>query len=59
MMVILSWFLVNLAFLPQSMLEEERAKSEQQKTTPHLWNLHEDEALTAKVLHFVKEGELM
>jgi len=40
----------------EGLIAEERLKAEQQRVLPHLWNLHEDQALTAKILHFLKPG---
>lgn len=38
-------------------LEEDKKKSEDRKVIPHFWNLNEDPALTAMVVHFCPEGK--
>ncbi|XP_056000812.1 kinesin-like protein KIF28P isoform X2 [Ostrea edulis] len=37
-------------------MDAERKKQEDRKVIPHFWNLHEDPALTAMIIHFAKEG---
>ncbi|XP_069105023.1 kinesin-like protein KIF28P isoform X2 [Argopecten irradians] len=37
-------------------MEEDNKRQEDRKVIPHLWNLNEDPALTAMVVHFVNEG---
>lgn len=37
-------------------MDAERKKQEDRKIIPHFWNLHEDPALTAMIIHFAKEG---
>ncbi|CAL1537456.1 unnamed protein product [Lymnaea stagnalis] len=37
-------------------LEVEKKRNEERKVTPHFWNLSEDPALTAMIIHFCKEG---
>ncbi|XP_061187944.1 kinesin-like protein KIF28P [Saccostrea echinata] len=37
-------------------MDAERKKEEDKKVIPHFWNLHEDPALTAMIVHFAKEG---
>ncbi|XP_005092304.1 kinesin-like protein KIF28P [Aplysia californica] len=37
-------------------LEAEKKKTEERKVTPHFWNLSEDPALTAMIIHFCREG---
>lgn len=53
-----SYFLMNnetFAWL-QSNVDAERKKQEEKKVIPHFWNLHEDPALTAMIVHFAREG---
>ncbi|KAK3726716.1 hypothetical protein RRG08_017023 [Elysia crispata] len=38
------------------MLEAEKKKAAERKVTPHFWNLSEDPALTAMIIHFCREG---
>ncbi|GFR94491.1 kinesin-like protein [Elysia marginata] len=38
------------------MLEAEKKMSAERKVTPHFWNLSEDPALTAMIIHFCREG---
>ncbi|KAK7012042.1 Kinesin-like protein kif28p [Biomphalaria glabrata] len=37
-------------------LEAEKKRNEERKVTPHFWNLSEDPALTAVLIHFCREG---
>uniref|UniRef100_K1S0P1 Kinesin-like protein 6 n=1 Tax=Magallana gigas TaxID=29159 RepID=K1S0P1_MAGGI len=37
-------------------VDAERKKQEEKKVIPHFWNLHEDPALTAMIVHFAREG---
>ncbi|XP_033759938.1 kinesin-like protein KIF28P isoform X2 [Pecten maximus] len=37
-------------------MEEDNKRQEDRKVIPHFWNLNEDAALTAMVVHFVNEG---
>ncbi|XP_041367866.1 kinesin-like protein KIF28P [Gigantopelta aegis] len=38
-------------------LQEEKKKQEERKVVPHFWNLNEDPALTAMVIHFCRPGK--
>ena len=38
------------------MQAEERKDKEDKAKTPYLWNLNEDPALTAKIIHFTRAG---
>ncbi|CAG2218584.1 Kinesin heavy chain,Kinesin-like protein KIN-14Q,Kinesin-like protein KIF18B,Kinesin-like protein KIF3B,Kinesin-like protein KIN-12D,Kinesin-like protein KIN-7I,Chromosome-associated kinesin KIF4,Kinesin-like protein KIN-12B,Kinesin-like protein KIN-12E,Kinesin-like protein 5,Kinesin-II 85 kDa subunit,Kinesin-II 95 kDa subunit,Kinesin-like protein KIF15-A,Kinesin-related protein 3,Kinesin-like protein unc-104,Kinesin-like protein KIF18A,Kinesin-like protein KIN-14P,Kinesin-1 heavy chain,Kinesin-like protei len=38
-------------------LEEDKKKNEDRKVIPHFWNLNEDPALTAMVIHFCNDGK--
>lgn len=40
----------------QGKLEEDKKKNEDRKVIPHFWNLNEDPALTAMVIHFCNDG---
>lgn len=40
----------------KSNVDAERKKQEEKKVIPHFWNLHEDPALTAMIVHFAREG---
>ncbi|XP_014667335.1 PREDICTED: kinesin-like protein KIF28P [Priapulus caudatus] len=41
----------------QRKLEMERKEELKKKTIPHLWNLHEDPALTGMIVHFAMDGK--
>nr|XP_022300390.1 kinesin-like protein KIF28P isoform X2 [Crassostrea virginica] len=40
----------------KSNVDAELKKQEEKKVIPHFWNLHEDPALTAMIVHFTREG---
>ncbi|XP_046350118.2 kinesin-like protein KIF28P isoform X2 [Haliotis rufescens] len=44
-------------FASQGQAEEETQKQARRKTVCNFWNLNEDPALTAMVIHFVKDGQ--
>lgn len=47
---------LHLLQFSQSNVDAELKKQEEKKVIPHFWNLHEDPALTAMIVHFTREG---
>lgn len=50
---------IHSSCLFQEKEEQEKRKKKRQRTTPHLWNLHEDPQLTHVVVHLLHKGSSM